>query len=91
MKCVLRTIILILLSTASMSCSATVSPKPEIRQTLCSLPAEPVFERIQRDDPEETKMLKLLNNIADLRAYAEKLKATIECLQGSPSSLDRSF
>jgi len=44
-------------------------------------PDEPVFERISRDDPDEVKMLKLLNNIADLKAYAEKLKAVIVCLK----------
>ena len=55
--------------------------KPEIRQSLCKMPAEPVFERIEHSDPDEVKMLKLLNNIADLKAYSEKLKAVIDCLK----------
>lgn len=83
MKNVLLLTILILSLIVSTSCSATVQTKPEIRQRLCRVPDEPVFERISRDDPDEVKMLKLLNNIADLKAYAEKLKAVIECLQGS--------
>lgn len=81
MKNALLLTILILLSIVLTSCSATVQTKPEIRQQLCRLPDEPVFERINREDPDEVKMLKLLNNIADLKSYAEKLKAVIECLQ----------
>ncbi|MBR6421955.1 hypothetical protein IKS86_04525 [bacterium] len=45
------------------------------------MPAEPVFERIEYSDPDEVKMLKMLNNIADLKAYSEKLKAVIDCLK----------
>jgi len=31
-------------------------------------------------------MLKLLNNIADLKAYTEKLKAVIECLNSAAAT-----
>lgn len=80
MKNVFRSAILILSFAVLTSCSGTAQTKPEIRQRLCRIPDEPVFERIDREDPDEVKMLKLLNNIADLKAYAEKLKAVIECL-----------
>lgn len=64
------------------SCSATVQTRPAIKEELCILPPEPVFERIDENAPTEKKMLVLLNNITKLKAYTEKLKAVIACQTG---------
>ncbi len=67
------------------SCSASAQIKPDlpIKEQLCTLPPEPVFDRIDETDPENVKLRKLLNNIVKLKTYAEKLKATIECLNAA--------
>lgn len=84
-KSVKMLLILMTLFLALTSCSATANhrlPKPDIKQ-LCIEPLEPVFERIDETDPENVKLRKLLNNIVKLKTYAEKLKATIECLNAA--------
>ena len=65
------------------SCSASAQIKPDlpIKEQLCTLPPEPVFDRIDETDPENVKLRKLLNNIVKLKNYAEKLKAVIQCLK----------
>lgn len=67
------------------SCSASAQIKPDlpIKEQLCTIPPEPVFDRIDETDPENVKLRKLLNNIVKLKTYAEKLKATIECLNAA--------
>jgi len=45
------------------------------------MPDPPVFEKIELADPDNIKLLKLYNNITRLKAYTEKLKAVIICLQ----------
>ena len=67
------------------SCSASAQIKPDlpIKEQLCTLPPEPVYDRINESDPDNVKLRKLLNNIVKLKSYAEKLKATINCLNAA--------
>ena len=60
-----------------------MKPNLPIKEQLCTLPPEPAYDRINETDPENVKLRKLLNNIVKLTTYAEKLKATIECLNAA--------
>lgn len=78
-------ILIILLSLTTLTnCSASVNSKlnnPPITHRLCTMPDPPAFEKIELDDPDNVKLLKLYNNITRLKAYTEKLKAVIVCLK----------
>ncbi|MBQ4438058.1 hypothetical protein II898_04200 [bacterium] len=63
--------------------SSAFSYRPPIKEQLCTLPPEPVYDRIGENDPDNVKLRKLLNNIVKLKNYAEKLKAVIECLNNN--------
>ena len=74
------------LALTSCSASAQIKPDPPIKEQLCTLPPEPVFDRIDETDPENVKLRKLLNNIVKLKNYAEKLKAVIQCLNSAAAT-----
>lgn len=78
-------ILIILLSLTTLTnCSASANSKPNnspITHQLCTMPDPPAFEKIEQSDPDNVKLLKLYNNITRLKAYTEKLKAVIICLQ----------
>lgn len=63
-----------------------MKPDLPIKEQLCTLPPEPVFDRIDETDPDNVKLRKLLNNIVKLKNYTEKLKAVIECLNSAAAN-----
>lgn len=85
-------ILIILLSLTTLTnCSASANSKPNnppITHQLCTMPDPPAFEKIELDDPDNVKLLKLYNNITRLKAYTEKLKAVIVCLRNERSESD---
>lgn len=65
-----------------MSCSTLTPRKPMIKERLCPVPIYPIFQKINSEDTEETKLEKLLDNILKLKIYTRKLEVAVKCLRG---------